>query len=322
MGESDTRSRKWQLTINNPTEHNLEHNTIKEYLSNLDNLIYWCMCDEIGGKEKTYHTHVYIHLKNAIRFSTLKSMFTTAHIEKANGTAIQNKDYILKQGKYADTEKESTNLKDTFEEMGIVPEESQGKRTDLIEIFEMAKDGIKTVDILSEYPSALLYIDKIEKVRTEIQREKFKNTFRKLDVTYIYGKTGAGKTRYVMDSFGYENVYRVTDYKNMFDSYSMQDVIIFEEFRSSVHVKDMLSYLDGYPIDLPCRYSNKVACFTKVFIISNIDLLAQYTDIQRKEVETYRAFLRRINKIIYFDYSQKEEFESVNSYLESRGVKI
>lgn len=322
MGESDTRSRKWQLTINNPIEHNLKHNTIKEYLSNLDNLIYWCMCDEIGGQEKTYHTHVYIHLKNAIRFSTLKAMFTTAHIEKANGTAIQNKDYILKQGKYADTEKESTNLKDTFEEMGIIPEESQGKRTDLIEIFEMAKDGIKTVDILSEYPSALLYIDKIEKVRTEIQREKFKNTFRKLDVTYIYGKTGAGKTRYVMDSFGYENVYRVTDYKNMFDSYSLQDVIIFEEFRSSVHIKDMLSYLDGYPLDLPCRYSNKVACFTKVFIISNIDLLAQYTDTQRKEVETYKAFLRRINKIIYFDYSQKEEFESVNSYLESRGVKI
>ena len=130
MGESDTRSRKWQLTINNPTEHNLEHNSIKEYLSNLDNLVYWCMCDEIGGKEKTYHTHVYIHLKNAIRFSTLKSMFTTAHIEKANGTAIQNKDYILKQGKYADTEKESTNLKDTFEEMGIVPEESQENRFD------------------------------------------------------------------------------------------------------------------------------------------------------------------------------------------------
>ena len=68
MGESDTRSRKWQLTINNPIEHNLEHNTIKEYLSNLDNLIYWCMCDEIGGQEKTYHTHVYIHLKNAITF--------------------------------------------------------------------------------------------------------------------------------------------------------------------------------------------------------------------------------------------------------------
>ena len=30
----------------------------------------------------------------------------------------------------------------------------------------------------------------------------------------------------------------------------------------------------------------------------------------------------KINKIIYFDYSQREEFESVNSYLESRGVKI
>ncbi len=30
-----------------------------------------------------------------------------------------------------------------------------------------------------------------------------------------------------------------------------QDVIVFEEFRSSLKIQDMLNYLDGYPCELP-----------------------------------------------------------------------
>lgn len=58
----------------------------------------------------------------------------------------------------------------------------------------------------------------------------------------------------------------------------------------------MLKYLDGYPLMLPCRYSNKVACYTKVFLISNIPLSAQYPNVQLSEPETYCAFCRRINQ--------------------------
>ena len=62
----------------------------------------------------------------------------------------------------------------------------------------------------------------------------------------------------------------------------------------------MLNYLDGYPLDLPCRYNNKIACFTKVYIISNLPLNDQYRDIQREYEETWKAFLRRIHKVMYF----------------------
>ena len=58
----------------------------------------------------------------------------------------------------------------------------------------------------------------------------------------------------------------------------------------------MLKFLDGYPLMLPCRYSNKVACFTKVFLVSNIPLSDQYPNVQVTEPETYRAFCRRINQ--------------------------
>ena len=41
----------------------------------------------------------------------------------------------------------------------------------------------------------------------------------------------------------------------------------------------MLNHLDGYPLLLPCRYFNRQACFTKVFIITNIPPDAQYSNV-------------------------------------------
>ena len=90
-------------------------------------------------------------------------------------------------------------------------------------------------------------------------------------------------------------MYRVTDYDHPFDSYKGQDVIVFEEFRSSLKIQDMLNYLDGYPCELPCRYNNKLACFTKVYIITNISFNQQYINIQAESKETWTAFCRRIH---------------------------
>ena len=56
----DTRSRKWQVTINNPLEKGYTHDRIKEVLNKYKSCIYWCMSDEKGNKEETYHTHIYI----------------------------------------------------------------------------------------------------------------------------------------------------------------------------------------------------------------------------------------------------------------------
>ena len=123
----------------------------------------------------------------------------------------------------------------------------------------------------------------------------------RLEVTYIHGTTGTGKTRGVMEQYGYANVYRVTDYQHPFDSYGGQDVIVFEEFRSSLKIQDMLNYLDGYPIVLPCRYNNKQACFHKVFIISNWSLTEQFASVQGDYPETWKAFLRRIHHIKVYD---------------------
>lgn len=98
--------------------------------------------------------------------------------------------------------------------------------------------------------------------------------------------------------YGYSNVFRVTNYTNPFDSYKGQDIIIFEEFRSSLQITDMLNYLDGYPVLLKSRYNDKQACYTKVYLITNIPLEQQYPQIQLDSPKTWNAFRRRIHGVV------------------------
>jgi len=116
-----------------------------------------------------------------------------------------------------------------------------------------------------------------------------------------------------MDKYGYGNCYRVTDYKHPFDTYDGQDVIIFEEFRGGLKHGDMLNYLDGYPLLLPCRYFNRQACYTKVFIITNIPPDAQYLNV---DDASRNAFFRRITKIVRIRCEDVEEWPSYQAYLD------
>lgn len=294
----DTRTRKWQVTINNPIDHGMDHARIREVLSDME-LEYSCMSDEIGA-EGTYHTHVFLQGRNQIRFSTMKNKFPGAHFEMCKGTAQENRDYIKKEGKWATSKKKETNLPETFEEFGECPVERPGKRSDLDDLYDMIRAGKTDKEIMDEDARYMLNLDKIERARQIVLESRYRDTFRQLHVEYWWGPTGTGKTRGVMEKYGYANVFRVTDYDHPFDSYRQQDVVVFEEFRSSLKIQDMLNYLDGYPLELPCRYQNKIACYTKVYLITNVHLDDQYVTVQKEHPGTYAAFMRRIHETRYF----------------------
>lgn len=307
----DKQSRKWQLTINNPIEKELDHAILRDILSKMKPVHYYCMSDEIG---KTHHTHIYIYCNSPVRFSTLKNKFPTAHIELARGTSEQNRDYVFKEGKWLNDKKRETNLLETHEEWGDLPIERQGARNDLADLYDLIKQGATDFEILEENPEFFNQIDRMDKVRQTVYQDCYKNQFRNLEVTYIWGETGAGKTRSVMEQYDYANVFRITNYAHPFDLYKGQKVIIFEEFRSSLPLGDMLNYLDGYPLSLPCRYNDRVACYEKVYIISNIDLHYQYTQLQRQEKESWMAFLRRIHYVKVF-HNKTDTLYTLNQYM-------
>ncbi len=300
-----TSSRKWQITINNPADKGYLHDKISDVVSLFHNTIYWCMCDEIG-ENGTYHTHVFMVFKSAVMFATMQNRFYGCHFEMTKGTNQQNREYIRKEGKWAEDKKKETNIIETFEEYGEIPIDMQGSTSENEEIYEMIKNGLSDCEIMEAFPGSFCKLDRIEKARQTISAEKYKNTYRELEVAYIWGETGTGKTRCIMEKYGYSNVYRVTDYDHPFDGYKGQDIIMFEEFRSSLRIEDMLKYLDGYPCELPCRYANKTACYTKVYFTTNIPLEGQYRNIKHDQPKTWQAFIRRIHHNEYKDSLESE----------------
>lgn len=86
----DVQSRKWCFTINNP-----------------DVDIYEKLCDKFSsarrlvfqleqGEKETKHIQGFVLFKGGTRFSTIKKMIPTAHIEKAKGSVDDNYKYCTK----------------------------------------------------------------------------------------------------------------------------------------------------------------------------------------------------------------------------------
>lgn len=300
--ENNTQARKWALVINNPLEAGLDHAAIRKILHRFSPT-YFCMADEIATTG-TYHTHIFLLAPSPIRFSTIKNRFPTAHIEKAYGSAKTNRAYILKEGRWADTDKAETSVSGTFEEWGDLPAEKEEEAPEMFKLIQDLRAGKTVMEIIEDNPKLAFRIREIETLRQAILEEKYSAENRALEVTYLYGASGTGKTRGIFEKHDRKSICRITDYGGRngvrFDAYHCQDVLVLEEFHSQIPISAMLNYLDIYPLTLPARYTDRIACYTKVYITSNIPLEEQYRDIQRYQMETWRAFLRRVQNVIEY----------------------
>lgn len=286
--EDNKQARRWFFTINN--EKRTDEDFCK-YVEGLEHFKYAMLQRELGEKEKTPHIQMFLVFSVAKRFSTVKKYFPRAHIEEVKGTNVQARDYCSKV---------ETRVSGPYE-LGEFAEERS--RTDVKGFLEMVKSGVDIETISSLYPTLYLReINKVEKIRQEALYDKFRKVLRDVEVTYIYGPPGSGKTKYIVDTYGLGNFYDIPVYdKSAFDRYNGEDVVVFDEFCSSIKITLMNKLLDRYPVDLPARYSNKVACYTKVFIVSNLPLTMQYEDIQATNPILFKAFLRRIKNILRID---------------------
>ena len=299
MAAADPQSKKWQLTINNPQDCGLDREHLLDILSRFS-LDYFALSDEIASTG-TPHTHVFLYAHSNLRFSTIHNKIPIAHIEKALGTVQQNRDYIAKTGKWANTDRAETQVEGSFYEWGTPPTEQEERSPAMTKLLQSVKDGRSTLEIIEETPGFAFKVRDIEALREAVTAAKYRRQNRDLAVYYLFGATGAGKTRGIYSEHPADDICRITDYggKNgvRFDAYHGQPVLVFEEFHSQIPIESMLNYLDVYPLMLPARYSDRVACYTTVYITSNIPLEEQYQEIRRRKPETSRAFVRRIHVV-------------------------
>lgn len=297
MGAENYQSRSWIVTIENPNNKGYTDDIIKKKCD-LFFPVYYCYAREIGDKG-TPHIHIYIRTKGGTRFSTMQRRFPKAHLDVAQGTPQECRDYIRKEGeKYAD--KKHTSVPGSFYEFGELPKAVDTRSCSMEDMLSDIKDGMSLLELVDKYPKYAFKIEDIKRLQTLERFEKYKKIMRNVNVTYLFGATGTGKSRSIFEKYGADEIFRITDYSRpaaLFDGYNGQDVVVFEEFSGQLPIETMLNYLDIYPLELPARYNNKIACFSNVYITSNIPLLAQYSKIQEVKPETWKAFLRRFSAV-------------------------
>ena len=309
-GSMAARDRPWSLTLNNPTDEEIA----RLLASRWDQVPLARLALEVG-KEGTPHIQGFIRFKNGKTMSAVKKWAGTdrLHLEVCRSQDYTNWMYVGKGSQTKDEWDEHGVDGDHYgDDVDIIYEKGEepapsGATDPWSDIMLMVQRGESTLSIIAKYPGiAIRCQTAIEKYRLEWDRQTAE--WRDVEVVYLTGPTGTGKTRQVMEKYGYANVYRATDKKHPFETYNGQDVLVFEEFRSSYRIEDMLNWLDGYPVELPARYANKLAQFTKVYIISNWDWHQQYQSVQECHPTTWKALCRRIGEIRAWDEVREEFF--------------
>lgn len=243
------RSKRWCFTLNNPTEEESDFmSTLIQDLTKCTELKLTYLC---FGKEQvsTPHLQGYLELSQKTSLSTMKTFLTRAHWEKAKGTSEQASAYCKKDG--------------NFQESGTLMQ--QGQRTDLIEIKSKIEEGIKEVDIAEQHFSQwVVYRRSFQAYATLLARRRNWNT----KVHVFWGKTGTGKTRFVMDQIQDSDLWTPGDYK-WFDGYHGQKIVLLDDYRGEYKLQMLLKLLDRYPMQVPIKGGFTQWSPTKVYITSN-----------------------------------------------------
>jgi hypothetical protein len=244
-----------------------------------------------------HHLHMVFECtrETKFKFATVKRLFPTAHIEMTMGNKTQAEDYINKTGKYA--EKGETVL---FKAQDWEIQGCQGRRKDLDEIADMIADGMTPQEILNE---DIKYYTRENIIKKAYFNKRYNETpvVRDIDVHWLFGTTGTGKSyKWVelVQTFGEQNVYKVTDYEHPWDSYNGEPVLFLDEFRGGIHYNQLLMALDKYKCELPARYTNCKALWTSVYITS--PLLPQEIYTYLDDNDKLKQLYRRITDISYY----------------------
>ena len=280
VNQKDSQNRSWMLTI--PAE-----SVSKEELEKKLASYTYIGQMEKGEKSDYLHWQIYIENKNPIKFSTLKKKFPKAHLEVRHSSKKACYDYVTKS--------KSAIPNSGVKNGDISIDETDSPKVSVEAAVSLMERGMRVNEVLVQYPSLWRSMAYLERAQAIIDENNYSLSERDIRVEYIYGLPGTGKTSWIYKTHGFDQVYRVTNYKNPFDDYNGQPVLVLDEFYDSMSLDLLLNVLDRWPFKMPARYNDKWAAYTKVYIISNRKLKDQYGYELYDEPQRAKSFYRRIS---------------------------
>ena len=213
------------------------------------------------------------------------------------------------------------------------PECMQGKRNDLQVVRKRIEEGAVMSELIKDDDIANCVLRTQAGVKAAIRTRLNDRAMDNRDVTVslFYGASGTGKT---WDAFqeaetiggGRKNLYVLdpptqTDGAYWFCSYEGQPCLIIDEV-CVLPWTSFLKWLDKYPVRLPVKGDHSYACWTHVWITSNLPVERWRVSggKNRKPIpEHLTAMLRRIHNIVH--YTKVEEKDELTGETVYRVVK-
>jgi hypothetical protein len=225
------------------------------------------------------HNQGFIQMFTQSRYSAIQKIFKSkCHFEVCHGNIQQNETYCSKENNYI--------------KLGYFC--YKGYRTDFHNIKDDLENGASEYDIMNNYTGQYIrYSAGIQKMKALIDKKKSRK-FRNVDTTVLCGLAGAGKSSYVYNTYGHENVFTI-DSKMMntdfWGSYSNEKILLIDDFSGWIQYNYLLRVLDGHPFELNIKNSYAFANWEKVYITSNTLPKNWYRNVKFN-------LQRRINKCI------------------------
>ena len=278
LRNTQKRARSYCFTLNNPTDEETD------MLKDVD-------CKFIGfGREVapdtgTPHLQGFITLNNARTLTGMKKIpgFERAHLEVMRGSHQQNMIYISKEDKEPFTK-------------GEVP--TPGKRNDIHSVVEKLRDGTSLTDLVQEDNDAAAVFVKYPHGLALLESKLTRDRTKAPSVIWLYGETGVGKTRCVME-FSRDNrlsIWTSNSSLQWFNGYAGDEVALFDDYRPERGTFSfLLRLLDRYPLNVPIKGGFVKWIPEFIFITTPRDPRETWS---KRTEEDLRQLERRITHII------------------------
>lgn len=258
MSHDSTSPTRWYVfTINNPNNQDyLELDSLEK------NVVYLCYGHEIA-ESGTPHLQGYVELSNPQRFSWIKKRLTRAYIADRRGSRTQARDYCFKEC-------------DKGFEYGKFVADNSGSRNDIRAIK-------RKIDENPHITELELYEDHYGTMQ-RCSKGHLRYKFLKLltikmgpvECIWIYGDSGAGKSRFGEDAF--PDHYK-KDNTKWWDGYQGQETVLWQDYENkAVPYQTFLQWTDRYTKKGEVKGGYVALTYTRLIIDSSF--APDYSDKQ------------------------------------------
>lgn len=338
MGKKRTTSEEYPLRkeiceIQNQVEY-LTEETIKKGLDEHKKVIKdwaYILHDRdkgADGKLKKPHWHIYLRFNTKQQFNTIASWFgiEVSYVCIIKTNFEKSCEYLIHRNDDTKFQYEPENVKSSFDYMQFLRERLKTEQNNLTEtkkkvlqnqiLKEVEEGTLRGYNFHEKYSYAerLEFRPYLDKCVNEIIKTKlFSNETRNLEVIYITGDSGTGKTSYAKEIAKRRNfAYAISaEDRDPLESYEGQPCIIIDEMRpSSMKLSNFLKLIDNNTESKAgARFHGKNLIECKLIIITSVLAIEDFfKNLHEAHKETVVQIKRRCGCYLVMDKTEIETF--------------